>query len=110
MTTLAHVLRSTSLSPPKPAGTRSRMPSHSTRAGLQASSVETPISESSGELGFTFRSLKRGEVEILSRGRRAAILRKHEAEKFLTDAAFADSHGMQQLMARLTGNFKRGNE
>ncbi len=62
------------------------------------------------DLGFTFRSLKGGEVEILHRGKRAAILRNRKAEKFLTEAAFAEPFAMQQLMARLTGNFKHGNE
>ena len=63
-----------------------------------------------GDLGFTFRSLKGGEVEILHRGKCAAILRKRHAEKFAAEAAVAAPATLQQLMARLTGNFKRGNE
>ena len=69
--------------------------------------------ESSAEpsdLGFTYRSRKNGDVEILHHGRLATTLRGHDAEDFLAEVPDAASAEAQQLMARLTGNYKRGNE
>lgn len=57
--------------------------------------------------GFTFSARKSGEVEIRHHGKIAAVLRGKKATKFLSDI---DSRDAQQLMARLTGNYKRGNE
>lgn len=57
--------------------------------------------------GFTYSARKNGEVEIRHHGRIATVLRGHKATKFLTDI---ESRDPQQLMARLTGNYKRGNE
>lgn len=57
--------------------------------------------------GFTYSARKSGEVEIHHHGRVAAVLRGKKASKFLTDV---ESRDAQQLMARLTGNYKRGNE
>lgn len=62
------------------------------------------------DLGFTYRARKTGEVEIEHRGRLAATLRGAAAEKFLVRVDAGDSAFAQQLMARLTGNYKRGNE
>lgn len=50
----------------------------------------------------------RGEhVEIRHEGRLAATLRKTAAAKFLEDVERDDP---QRVMARVTGNYKRGNE
>jgi hypothetical protein len=58
-----------------------------------------------------FAWTRRGdEVLITHRGRRATVLRRAAAERFLTDVQHLDEPAAQQLMARLTGNFKRGNE
>ncbi|MBK6897795.1 MAG: hypothetical protein IPH09_00490 [bacterium] len=62
------------------------------------------------DLGFTFRARKNGEVEILHHGRRATTLRGTVARDFLATAAAAGEAELQQAMARLTGNYKRGNE
>jgi len=62
------------------------------------------------DLGFTYRSRKNGDIEILHHGRVATTLRGHDAEDFLAEAPDAASAEAQQLMARLTGNYKRGNE
>jgi hypothetical protein len=62
------------------------------------------------DLGFTYRSRKNGDVEILHHGRVATTLRGQDAEDFLAKAPDAASADAQQLMARLTGNYKRGNE
>lgn len=56
--------------------------------------------------GFEFR-LVDDEVLISHEGRRATTLRGAVAERFLADVERGDA---QQLMARLTGNYKHGNE
>ncbi len=56
--------------------------------------------------GFTW--VVRGkEVVISHHGREAAVLRGDKAIKFVQEAESSDE---QLLMARLTGNYKRGNE
>ena len=57
--------------------------------------------------GFAYTARKSGEVVITHHGRQAAVLRGAKAQKFLRDVSTRDP---QQLMARLTGNYKRGNE
>jgi hypothetical protein len=61
-------------------------------------------------LHFTFRSCKSGEVQVLRRGVLASTLRGADARKFLADIASCSPEDAQQLMARVTGNYKRGNE
>ena len=56
---------------------------------------------------FAFTTRKNGEVVITHDGRVAATLRGRQAERFL---ARVDADNAQDLMARLTGNYKRGNE
>ena len=57
--------------------------------------------------GFTWMQRKNGDVVIEHHGRRAAVLRGRKADDFLADV---DSGDEQELMARLTGNYKHGNE
>lgn len=57
--------------------------------------------------GFEYRIVGDGEVLITHWGRRATTLRGTTAKKFLLDVTKQDP---QQLMARSTGNYKRGNE
>lgn len=47
------------------------------------------------------------EVVISHHGRQAAVLRGEKARAFVQEAENSDA---QLLMARLTGNYKRGNE
>lgn len=61
-------------------------------------------------LGFSYRRLKNGNVEILRQGRVVSTLRGGVAEGFLEDSSDMEEAEIQQLMARLTGNYKRGNE
>lgn len=56
--------------------------------------------------GFEFTA-RDDRVEIRHHGRLAATLRKAAAAKFLRDVERGDA---QQLMARVTGNYKHGNE
>ena len=69
-----------------------------------------PSASTDEDFGFTFRLKKSGELEILHRGKLASTLRGTAALDFIAEVesgAFADG---QQLMARVTGNYKRGNE
>jgi hypothetical protein len=61
-------------------------------------------------LGFTWQRRKDGAVEIRHHGRLAATLRGQDAQAFLEDAEGGDAEAAQQAMARLTGNYKHGNE
>jgi len=63
-----------------------------------------------GDLGFTYRTRKSGEVELIHQGRLASVLRGKAAQDFLGQIAAQEFAAGQQLMARLTGNYKRGNE
>jgi len=56
--------------------------------------------------GFEF-TVRGDRVEIHHHGRLAATLRRSSAVKFLDDVERGDP---QQVMARVTGNYKRGNE
>jgi len=62
------------------------------------------------DLGFTYRVRKNGDVEIFHRGRLASTLRGDDAEDFKQAAQDESSAQAQQLMARVTGNYKHGNE
>lgn len=60
--------------------------------------------------GFSYEERKSGEVVIRHDGRRAATLRGKVAERFLAQAATLGPAMLQQRMARITGNYKHGNE
>jgi hypothetical protein len=67
--------------------------------------VQDPLSDR------PFAWTRRGDdVLITHRGRRATVLRHAAAARFLAEVNRLDEAAAQQLMARLTGNFKRGNE
>lgn len=68
------------------------------------------LSEDPNDLGFSYRSRKNGDVEVLHHGRVAATLRGRDATEFVAEVVDPTSPDAQQLMARLTGNYKRGNE
>lgn len=57
--------------------------------------------------GFDWTQRKNGDVVITHQGQVASVLRGNKAAAFLGDVAHEDP---QELMARLTGNYKRGNE
>lgn len=59
-----------------------------------------------GPEGFDY-AVRGGEVVITHHGRRATVLRGAKAAAFLEDVESVDP---QELMARLTGNYRRGNE
>ena len=57
--------------------------------------------------GFDYTVQPDGTVRIMHHGRLATTLRGRRAVDFLDDVDGGDD---QLLMARLTGNYKRGNE
>lgn len=57
--------------------------------------------------GFTYTVRKNGDVVISHHGSVATVLRGARAARFLADD---DGDQDQDLMARITGNYKRGNE
>jgi hypothetical protein len=57
--------------------------------------------------GFSFVRRKSGEIVVMHRGRQAAVLRGRQADKFIDRL---DRHDPQELMARITGDYKHGNE
>lgn len=62
------------------------------------------------DLGFRFQVRKNGDVVITHNGKRATTLRGDDAISFLADTDGADQTELQQEMARVTGNYRRGNE
>lgn len=59
-----------------------------------------------GPEGFSY-VVRGSQVVVAHHGRRAATLRGAAAARFLRDVENRDP---QHLMARVTGNYKRGNE
>ena len=62
------------------------------------------------DLGFTFKHNKNGEVWVAHHGRQVTTLRGAAAADFLAEIDDAGLVEQQQLMARITGHYKRGNE
>jgi hypothetical protein len=67
---------------------------------MRQCSVTTPS-------GFAFAVRKNGEIAISHNGQHAVVLRGKSAQRFLIDVHDNDP---QLLMAKVTGNYKRGNE
>ncbi len=59
---------------------------------------------------FDWSAAKNGTVAIHWQGRVVTTLRDKDAVRFLARVATTNSEGAQLLMAKATGNFKRGNE
>ena len=66
--------------------------------------------EEIGTLGFSYSVRKNGEVELSRHGRLATLLKGKAALAFVAKVSLASAAEAQQLMARATGNYKRGNE
>lgn len=62
------------------------------------------------DLGFSYRVTQAGELEISRDGRVVTRLRGRAATKAATQLESADVEAQQQRLARLTGNYRRGNE
>ena len=59
---------------------------------------------------FTYKISKDKKVFIFWRGKQVSILSGPKANSFISDIAMAEEHEAQLIMAKATGNFKRGNE
>ena len=59
---------------------------------------------------FAYRARADGTVVVTYRGRAATTLRGKAATRFLARVSGAEEDTAQHVMARVTGNFKRGNE
>lgn len=63
----------------------------------------------SDDLGFTYKK-HQDSYHIYHHGSKACVLRGLQASKFEEAIISSDTPEQQKLMARLTGNYKRGNE
>lgn len=61
------------------------------------------------DLAFTFVD-KESEITLFHFGKKATVLRKAKAIEFRENAKVSSDAELQQMMARMTGNYKRGNE
>jgi len=59
---------------------------------------------------FDYKITKDKKVFISYHGKQVTILSGNKAEKFIAAIANADKKEAQLIMAKITGNFKRGNE
>jgi len=59
---------------------------------------------------FEYRKLKDNKVQIYWNNKPVLLLKGTEALKLLTKLENSDSKRTQLLLAKITGNFKRGNE
>ena len=64
----------------------------------------------SDDLGFTFRIGKNNDLEICQHGKFATRFSGGKGAKIASQLALVSFAEQQQMMARLTGNYKRGNE
>jgi hypothetical protein len=60
--------------------------------------------------GFEYRTRGDGSVVVTHHGRAAATLRGGRAAAFLAEVDGCDDGDAQLVMARWTGNYRRGNE
>ncbi len=60
--------------------------------------------------GFSYTVTKDGRVRIAFRGRHVVTVAGRRAERLGADLAVANGEEAQLLLAKATGNFKRGNE
>ncbi|MEO8344613.1 MAG: hypothetical protein ABI607_02860 [Betaproteobacteria bacterium] len=68
------------------------------------------MSQKEGNLEFAFRIARNGDVSILRHAQVVTTLRASKARDFLAEVDAVPFAEQQQVMARLTGNYKRGNE
>lgn len=59
---------------------------------------------------FSYKISKDNKVFLFWYGKQVMILKGKDSEKFIARISGADFQEAQLLMAKVTGNFKRGNE
>ena len=68
------------------------------------------MSADRGQDAFAYRTTKDGRVLVSWQGRQVTTLAGGRAERFLARTENASPEDRQLELARVTGNFKRGNE
>ncbi|HOZ38264.1 MAG TPA: hypothetical protein PLH64_05905 [Anaerolineaceae bacterium] len=59
---------------------------------------------------FTYQISKEKKVFISWNGKQVKVLKGKEAQKFISMIIGINDEGVQLVLAKATGNFKRGNE
>lgn len=59
---------------------------------------------------FSYKITKDNKVFIFWHGKQVSILSGKESERFIVKIKTADTKEAQLIMAKITGNFKHGNE
>ena len=59
---------------------------------------------------FDYQLTKSGQVRVSRGGREVVVVGGRNAERLATQLASADEDQVQHLLARATGNYRRGNE
>jgi len=59
---------------------------------------------------FTYRQTKDNKIILYWNGKQVKVLAGKESERFLEKISNKDHKEVQLIMAKATGNFKRGNE
>ena len=72
--------------------------------------ARVPDTDPLGDEPFSYVTRADGTIVIRYHGAPVTLLRGRAAGRFSTRMDGADAAGAQQLMARATGNFKRGTE
>ena len=72
--------------------------------------ASTPDTDPEGDLGFTYQARKNGDIAIRRDGRQVSVIRGKAALRLASQLEGLDEAGRQQRLARVTGNYKRGNE
>ncbi|MBC8375364.1 MAG: hypothetical protein H8E26_04905 [FCB group bacterium] len=68
------------------------------------------VNDSLTQKPFSYQASKDGKVRIFRSNKLATTLRGKEALRFLSKNESTDEAGSQLIMARVTGQFKLGNE
>ena len=61
-------------------------------------------------MSFSYKKTKDGKVFIFHEGKQIKVLKGKQAEKLLANLEHGDVLDVQLALAKITGNFKRGNE
>ena len=72
--------------------------------------AETKSTNALDEHPFSYRQYKNGNVSVFWKEREVTILKGKSAAKFSSQIENANEFDAQMIMAKITGNFKHGNE
>lgn len=62
------------------------------------------------EIPFDYKVSKDNKVFVYWKGKQVTILKGKDSDKFLERIKDADERSVQLILAKVTGNFKHGNE